>query len=277
MSRGDWFKHPKIRLISGLLVAVAFCASWVGYGLLQSAEYERQASANSAEYAKNTRDKVAKACLKLAGIDAVNCANNARDAETEYRYNQSDLVAQRQSALWAYIMAAAAVIGMGLSVIGVWLVWTTFRETKRSADSASNTYSAFVALERAIVKVHLNMSGQRQGRLAFGVWVTNIGKSSCLIKSYATAWQKTDRYDEIGGYSAQAAHLLLPHNEQKFIEWSKGRADDSNKYLRGIIVYTSPLGEHVSHFCFFVLETGNPEGGGYAFVDSKGDDWPADT
>ena len=174
MSRGYRFKHPKVRLALGLLLAVLLCGGWISYGLLESTNYERESAAKANNYARYTSDKVAESCVGIPPLERVKCLQEAEDAKAEYEYNQADLVAQRQSALWAYIMAAAAVIGMGLSVIGVWLVWTTFRETKRSADSAGNTYSAFVALERANVKVHLNMSGQRQGRLAF-----EIGRASC--------------------------------------------------------------------------------------------------
>ena len=146
MLRGNWLKHPKTGLIGGLVVAVVFCAVWIGYGLLQSANYERQASANSAEYSRYTRDKVAQTCARLTGAQAVDCLYNAQDAQAEYSYNQADLVAQRQSALWGYIMAAAAIIGMGLSVIGVWLVWTTFRETRKANQISRDASRAWVSL-----------------------------------------------------------------------------------------------------------------------------------
>lgn len=146
MPLSNWLKHPKARPIGALFVAVLFCAGWIGYGLSESAHYQRQADANNEKYASYTREKVAKICVGVSRLEAVKCLHDARDAQREYRYSQLDLVAQRQSALWAYIMAAAAVIGMGLSVIGVWLVWTTFRATKEANVIASESERPWLEL-----------------------------------------------------------------------------------------------------------------------------------
>lgn len=132
MSRSDWLKHPTARLVGGLVVAVLSGALILGYGHLESAEYERQANAKSREYARYTSKKVAESCIGISGLERTRCFYDAANAKAEYDYNQADLVAQRQSALWAYIMAFAAVIGMVLSAVGVWLVWTTFRATKQA-------------------------------------------------------------------------------------------------------------------------------------------------
>ena len=277
MPRSDWFKHPKVRLALGLLLAVLLCGGWISYGLLESANYERESAAKADNYARYTSDKVAESCVSISPLERVKCLQEAEDAKSEYEYNQADLVAQRQSALWAYIMAAAAIIGMGLSVIGVWLVWTTFRETKRSADSAGATYDAFVALERAIIKIHLDGAGEQNGRLVIGVHVTNIGKSSCLVKYFASHWQTTEKCDEISAYIGKSKHVLLPHNEIKFVDWSAPKSDEKAEFLRGLIGYTSPLGEHCSHFCFRVLRESTTDHSRYIFIDSKGEDWPADT
>ena len=277
MLRGYRLKQPKVRLTLVLLLAILLCAGWIAYGLLESAKYERESAAKADNYARYTSDKVAEACVGIPILERVKCLQEAEDAKAEYEYNQADLVAQRQSALWAYIMAAAAVIGMGLSVIGVWLVWTTFRETKRSADSAFATYNAFVALERASIKIHLDGAGEQNGRLVIGVHVTNIGKSSCLVKYFASHWQNTEKCDEIGAYIGKSKHVLLPHNEIKFVDWSVPKSDEKAEFLRGLIGYTSPLGEHRSHFCFRVLHESTADHSRYIFIDSKGGDWPADT
>ncbi len=146
MPRGDWFKQPKVRLTLGLLFAVLLCGGWIAYGLLESAKYERQSAAKTDNYARYTSYKVAEACVGVSHLERVKCLQEAEDAKAEYEYNQADLVAQRQSALWAYIMAAAAVIGMCLSVIGVWLVWTTFRETRAANEIAGTSVRAWVSV-----------------------------------------------------------------------------------------------------------------------------------
>ena len=146
MPRSNWFKQPKVRLTFGLLFAVLLCAGWIAYGLLESTKYERESAAKTDNYSSYTRDKVAKACVGIPFLERVKCLQEAEDAKSEYEYKQADLVAQRQSALWAYIMAAAAVIGMCLSVIGVWLVWTTFRETRAANEIAGTSVRAWLSV-----------------------------------------------------------------------------------------------------------------------------------
>ena len=134
----------------------------LGYGLLESAKYERQANDNSHEYAKYTSDKVAEACVGIARIEKVVCLNEAIDAQHEYETNQQDLAAQKTSALWAYIMGAAAVIGMALSAVGVWLIKATFDETQRTAQIAQNNLDAYRDLEagRLAAKFEWGWAGQ---------------------------------------------------------------------------------------------------------------------
>lgn len=82
-------------------------------------------------------------------------------ARHEQRVNEReerDLVAQRQSALWAFVMAGAAVLGMGLSAVGVFLVWTTFnaaREGNTISERIGEAQTrAYLTVTGATVKVH---------------------------------------------------------------------------------------------------------------------------
>jgi hypothetical protein len=129
--RGDL---SKTGLISGIVIAVVIAAAFIGWGLSKSAEYQRQADDHTREYAAYAYDKIWKTCPSPIIGDHYECSAQARHEQRAYERDEQDLVAQRQSALWAYIMGAAAVIGMGLSVVGVLLVWTTFRETKRANE-----------------------------------------------------------------------------------------------------------------------------------------------
>lgn len=140
MSRSNWLKHPQARLVGGLIVAIFAGGVILGYGHSESAEYERQANAKRSEYARYTSEKVTKTCLGLVGAERAGCFYDAANAQAEYEYNQADLIAQRQSALWGYIMAFAAVIGMVLSAVGVWLVWTTFRATKEANEISQTAF-----------------------------------------------------------------------------------------------------------------------------------------
>lgn len=149
-NRGD---HTKTGLIAGIFVAALIAAASIGWGLWQSAEYERQADNHAREYAAYTDNQIRQSCLSLPPIYQKDCAAKARNEQRDNERNERDLVAQRQSALWAYIMGAAAVIGMGLSVIGVVLVWTTFAETKRANSIALAQNRAWLNFEMVECKI----------------------------------------------------------------------------------------------------------------------------
>lgn len=130
----------KARLIAvSVAVAVAVCTIAIGWGLSESAKYQRQADDHAAEYAKYAHDYVGYGCVSMPALDKANCLAKARNERRAYERDEQDLVAQRQSALWAYIMGAAAVFGVGLSAVGVWLVYTTFNATREGNEIARDT------------------------------------------------------------------------------------------------------------------------------------------
>jgi hypothetical protein len=154
MLRSGRIQLNKTRLISGLIIAILFCIAWISYGISESAKYERQADDKTSEYTRYTGEKVAQACVGISSLEKIKCLNEAFEAKREYERNQTDLVAQRQSALWAYVMAAAAVIGMALSAVGVWLVKTTFDETRKSNDIAQDHQRARLLASAQLMPAH---------------------------------------------------------------------------------------------------------------------------
>jgi len=147
-------------LIAGIIIAALLAAAFIGWGLWKTAEYEREAHNQAREYAAYTDEKIRKACLSLPPVYQKDCTAQARHEQRAYERDEKDLVAQRKSALWAYIMGAAAVIGMGLSVIGVFLVWTTFAETKRANRIALAQNRAWLNFEMVECKI-----SHRRGKL----------------------------------------------------------------------------------------------------------------
>lgn len=139
MSASNRVVSTKTGLIKGGIFAAAICVLIIGWGLLRSADYEREANNHRTEFAEYTSEKVAEACIEIPNLERIKCVDQAFEAKRDYEATQYDLEAQRKSALWAYIMGAAAVIGMALSAVGIWLVKTTFDETRRSNEIASAT------------------------------------------------------------------------------------------------------------------------------------------
>lgn len=128
------------RSIVVALVGLAAIGGGVGFGLLQQSRYVQEAEHRRTDYARHAADQIRQGCASIAPPQQAQClvdavdeyAIKARDNQREY----DDLVAQRKSALWTSIMGVAALLGMFLSAVGVLLVWTTFRETKRTNQIA---------------------------------------------------------------------------------------------------------------------------------------------
>lgn len=184
MSESGRLKLTKAGLVSSISGALIVCAGGIAYGLWESAKYERQAHNQSAEYAEYTRKKIAEACVGISHVEAIKCRYEAFDAQREYRYNQRDLVAQRQSALWAYIMGSAAVIGMALSALGVWLIKVTFDQTRRAADAAVAQASAYLIINAISITRSLPATGGASGFVAIKNMGTSPGKITELKASF---------------------------------------------------------------------------------------------
>lgn len=228
MSRGDRVGTTKTGLVFGLIAAIVMCVIFIGYGLREGAKYERQANNMSAEYSEYTREKIAKTCVGIPSLEAAKCRYNSFDAQREYEHNQRDLIAQKQSALWAYIMGAAAVIGMALSAFGVWLVKTTFDETRRSneiaAKTAHNQLRAYVTQQTAKVRRLRAPAGKI--KIEATAWVTNNGQTPAynVLLSVQSFYQKTQpTHDRLSwdytspqiigsglGWQASATRTYLP-------------------------------------------------------------------
>jgi hypothetical protein len=141
----------------------------LGYGF-QSGYYQ-QAARNSAQYERWTSHEIGRCEMRL-GEAKLECMHRARQAAHENERDEYDLYAQRTSALWASIMAVAALAGIGLSGIGIYLVWTTFDETRRSNEIAERGQRAWLQIE---IELHRTTQGEKQVGTHFTATVKNVG------------------------------------------------------------------------------------------------------
>ena len=116
-------------LAAALLFAAIYAIFW---GLSKEVHYRLDAESHQAEYYRNTYSPEREACITLAVKDQMHCLSKAHEAERSNERNEQDLVAQRTSALWTYLMSGAAFAGVVLSAFGVFLVWTTFNATREA-------------------------------------------------------------------------------------------------------------------------------------------------
>lgn len=119
-----------------VLVAGAI-AAWAAYALINPAvhlerAYERQADADTAYYAEKAQSQYAWDCVGIAATAHYKCRYDKAQAAREGQHDANDLKAQLVSAIWTRQMGLAAIIGVAVSIVGVILVWITFRATREA-------------------------------------------------------------------------------------------------------------------------------------------------
>jgi hypothetical protein len=88
-------------------------------------------------------------------------AQNAKSDPYEKERNEReilDLQAQEKSAYWAEAMFWATTAALILSLIGIGLVWTTFKETRKSNDEPSRDYRRLFGFSYAAMGVVSSMA-----------------------------------------------------------------------------------------------------------------------
>lgn len=123
-------------LVAIVVVAVFVGAAISGYGGWAQLQSQRDSDRRSGHYTKSTYYPAYNACLSKSGAEKTNCIAEAHEAYRVNQRDERDLVAQETTAAWTLVMSTAAIFGIILSVVGVALVWGTFRETRRTNEIA---------------------------------------------------------------------------------------------------------------------------------------------
>ena len=180
MSSGNRSNRDSHGLISAVVVGISLLVVAVGiifWGYSKQTEYYRDADENNSKYARNTYAPEANRCIILPLEAQFDCIAKASDEYRNYRRDENDLVAQKTSALWSYLMGSAAVIGMILSAFGIFLIWRTFSATKEANEIAKETgrdqSRAYVDIEKA----ELRLGSQAMSNPGILVYVRNSGST----------------------------------------------------------------------------------------------------
>jgi hypothetical protein len=118
----------------------------IGFGYSRQTEYERQAKDYTTENAWHANNDVKYRCVPLPPLGERNCTIQARREQRDYERHEQDLYAQRTTALWTFLMGSAAIFGVVLSVVGVWLVYITYRNSRETAERELRPYVLFTGI-----------------------------------------------------------------------------------------------------------------------------------
>ena len=234
---------------------------------LKSAEYKWQTDNKRSEYSEYARKKVAETCVGITKLEVAKCRYESLDAQREYNYNQSDLVAQRKSALWAYIMGAAAVIGMALSAFGVWLIKATFDATREANTiqktaiinagwDAKEARNALIEAERAIMTILSVQQGVPEPTSEFislHLAMANKGRTNARGFEVAFCISNTPVYKKRRTYVRKFNEMSLPGHGFDLSNIQVKRKSLANKYVIGSVSYRTIHGaKFETYFCYHV-------------------------
>jgi hypothetical protein len=151
MSDSDWFERHQIgikkwsfRLFVGVLI-LGLGGAAIIRGLSEQSEYEWASYQRNSEYTADSYSPAYDACLRLSVDRQPDCVSKANNEYRENERKEQDLVAQQTTAVWTFLMGGAAIVGMMLSALGVYLVYTTFDETRKANGIAVDTNRAWIS------------------------------------------------------------------------------------------------------------------------------------
>jgi hypothetical protein len=211
MPRGNWVNIAKVAGLATLAVLAIF-----GLRQLQvhSDELEQYAAYRSDIHRQNAEYHIERVCPTAPS--KIDCINQTRQAKRENQREEQDLAAQKITAWWTQVMGIAAMIGMALSAVGVYLVWTTFAETRRGNAIARNVQRPWMKASAEIVKFQ---PFSDRFEFSIAVKITNIGsmiaedtRLNCLVMAvpmrYFSTLDSVFAQWEVEGSTLEPIHVL---------------------------------------------------------------------
>jgi len=184
------------RRVLGVFAGIVALGIAFGSGLyldmLTEIGQQRNATENSASDTSN-RPTPSTDTPKIASAPASDVSIGSRD---QAYYDNEDLKAQREMAKWTERMGQAAITGVFLSLVGIWLIWRTWDATREAAKSSRDTFQAYIAKERGHLKLDrafITWSGNALDPTSGATFqVENVGLSSCTITRIAYRHSETE-------------------------------------------------------------------------------------
>ena len=161
-------------------------------------------------------------------------------------------------------MAFAAVVGVGLSAVGVWLVKRTFDETRKGAQAAADSYNAFIKFEDAGINVDTFKPVVREQNehryVSANIVFSNIGRSPAIIN------------DIVFGDEKFVHERILVKGESYQTQYRIDCILDDNDIAKGVICYITVMNEEIKRVFFVAAEPGHGVIAYPGYILKKGDE-----
>lgn len=238
-----WFQQALV--IATTVVVVFGIASFVNY---------REATSFANRSDRMAADQIAAECTESA--DRKVCADKVKRVARADQRSEYELSSQRMSASWTALMGVMAVFGIALSAVGVYLIWRTWDATQAAAESSRNTLLAYVAKERAFLKVEKHESYYDAVNEAhqLNVEVRNQGLSPATV-TWVYCWSLPNQTSTIGEYDTcevfEHRELVLSEDTVEIPMLSLSKEDE---VITGLIKYRTLEGiEDAVPFTYFKI------------------------
>lgn len=231
-----------------------------------STALENEATNRSNIHRQYAHDRIEWVCP--TSISPPDCIAEANHAARENEREEQDLAAQKITAWWTKVMGIAAMVGMGLSAVGVWLVKTTFEETRKSNDIAHDHQRARLLPSAQLTRTHYLSETKKVVLRCENIGLSPAYRVRCLASTMKDIPNRPP-IKGIGGYE----WTVKVHEKQDLVLFENFNNDH---FLVGVIQYNTIFGgPKFSYFCFRF--TRSSESGEW-FAESRiPETWPTAT
>lgn len=166
MSNGNSNDHIArlglVLIVVVLVGIVAFQKSGYEHVNPVSNEYE------TSEYQKRANARVENECSGIQGVDFAKCANEIEKAARDAHRSQKDLKAQRYMALWAFFMAAAGIVGLIVTGVGLYFIYRTLVASEKATKAAVEAVNVTRDMGERQIRAYLAVENSTVRNLAVG-------------------------------------------------------------------------------------------------------------
>lgn len=138
MLSSDRNKNLPILGILTAIVALVLCCSIVGMLAYSSGQEAERLNKTPAAYNKAAKNKAQEDCVGRKGNAAFECIYEKVASSKQQAHDEQDLMAQQKSANGTMITAGIALIGLFVSGVSMWLLYTTFQATRAGNKISEN-------------------------------------------------------------------------------------------------------------------------------------------
>jgi hypothetical protein len=167
---------------SGHFAAVAFFAlvAYIAYSVGSTSTLEsierREADRAARQHSVYADQNISSACGDLTGAELVVCAQEQIERSAEYQNAEYDLSAQEQMASFAKKSLWVSIASIGITGLGIYLVWGTLAEARKATVAAQDAVQVTREIGEAQVSAYLSLES---------------GDATLLTTNVSTCWSKS--------------------------------------------------------------------------------------